>query len=139
MHVIYSDQSEGFEPGKVYSNARYFESIRRGATSITVIGDYPNVVAAAEALGIPCEVIRDTPDDASDEPTSGGADQSAAGNAGELTVAKGPRGAFYLMRDGQRASAGFKTEAEALAAMPANEGDPKQEPEIAVDPIEDNR
>jgi hypothetical protein len=128
MHVIYSDQASGHEPGKAYSNPRYFESIRRGATSVTVVGDYPNVVAAAEALGIPCEVIPNAPSDPESEPL----------NEGEITVAKGPRGAFYLMQNGLRVSAGFKTEGEALEAMPANEGEAEQEPEAAVDPIEDN-
>jgi hypothetical protein len=34
-------------------------------------------------------------------------------------AAKGPRGLWYLMKDGQRISRGFDTEAEALASVSA--------------------
>jgi hypothetical protein len=116
MHVIYSDQASGFEPGQVYANPRYFESIRRGATSITVVGDHPNIVAAAEALGIPCDVVQ-TGEPDGDEPP-----EAIRAGEGSLSVAKGPRGAFYIVQNGKRVSSGFKTQAEAIAAVPSDDG-----------------
>lgn len=53
MKVIYSAQRNGFVPGNMYRNPRYFERVNTdGVNKITVIGDWPNVVAAYEAAGI---------------------------------------------------------------------------------------
>lgn len=53
MELIYSDQVDGFEAGKAYANPRYFRTLNPRATSVVVIGDWPDVVAAYEAAGIP--------------------------------------------------------------------------------------
>ena len=59
MKVIYSAQRNGFVPGNVYRNPRYFERVNTdGVNKITVIGDWPNVVAAYEAAGI--EVVQES-------------------------------------------------------------------------------
>jgi hypothetical protein len=56
MHVIYSTQSSDYIPGQRYSHPGYFSAIRDGVTKVTVIGEWPDVVAAYEAAGVPVEV-----------------------------------------------------------------------------------
>lgn len=51
--IIYSAQRSGFESGRVYENPRFFRSVNPHATSVVVIGDWPDVVAAYEAKKIP--------------------------------------------------------------------------------------
>lgn len=59
MKVVYSVQRNGFVPGNMYRNPRYFERVNTdGVSKITVIGDWPNVVAAYEAAGI--EVVQES-------------------------------------------------------------------------------
>jgi len=57
MELVYSNQKSGFETGKTYRNPQHFERPELGVTSVTVIGDWPNVVAAHEEAGIEVEVI----------------------------------------------------------------------------------
>ncbi|MBY6111211.1 hypothetical protein KUV74_12485 [Halomonas sp. DP1Y21-3] len=71
MHLIYTTRRRGFEPGRQYRNPRFFAGADKAATSVTVEGHHPDVVAAYEAAGIEIEVIgaeEPRPDDAeSDE------------------------------------------------------------------------
>ncbi|MAR74370.1 MULTISPECIES: hypothetical protein [unclassified Halomonas] len=71
MHLIYTTRRRGFEPGRQYRNPRFFAGADKAATSVTVEGHHPDVVAAYEAAGIEVEVIgtdEERPDDAeSDE------------------------------------------------------------------------
>lgn len=58
MNIVYSTQRSGFLPGVIYRNPRYFQRpMAEGATRVTVVGDWPAVVAAYEAQGVPVEVV----------------------------------------------------------------------------------
>ncbi|MCO4316336.1 hypothetical protein M8997_004005 [Phyllobacterium sp. 21LDTY02-6] len=57
FELTYSDQGSGFEKGRRYANPRFFSSVRAGVNAVTVIGDYPKIVEAYEAKGIPVTVI----------------------------------------------------------------------------------
>lgn len=57
FELTYSDQGSGFDKGKRYANPRFFSSVRAGVSAVTVIGDYPKIVEAYEAAGIPVTVV----------------------------------------------------------------------------------
>lgn len=51
--IVYSTQRTGFDPTKVYRNPRYFErAMADGVSRVTVVGDWPSVVAAYKAAGV---------------------------------------------------------------------------------------
>jgi len=50
--LIYSTQATGYEPGRAYSNPRFFTTPREGVTRVIVIGDWPKVVSAYKAVGV---------------------------------------------------------------------------------------
>ena len=52
-HIIYSAQRSGFESGQVYENPKFFNGVvNKVATSVTVIGDWPDVVTAYKKAGV---------------------------------------------------------------------------------------
>lgn len=54
MEIIYSAQRRNFEPGRVYHNPKYFDGrISKHATSVLIIGDWPEVEEAYRAAEIP--------------------------------------------------------------------------------------
>lgn len=55
--IVYSAQESGFEPGLTYRNPRYFQSPLGKPEKVIVVGSWPNVVAAYEALGVPVEAV----------------------------------------------------------------------------------
>ena len=56
MELTYSNQVDGFDPEKRYRNPEHFDKPEAGVTSVLVIGDWPSVVDAYEALGIDVSV-----------------------------------------------------------------------------------
>ena len=52
MELTYSNQLQGFDPDKRYRNPEHFDKPEAGVTSVIVMGNWPNVVAAYEAVGI---------------------------------------------------------------------------------------
>jgi hypothetical protein len=56
VKIIYSDQSDNFIPGVSYENPHYFSFPTFSATEVLVIGEWPAVVHAYEAIGIPVSV-----------------------------------------------------------------------------------
>lgn len=52
MELTYSNQLNGFDPEKRYRNPEHFDKPEAGVTSVLVIGDWPSVVNAYEAVGI---------------------------------------------------------------------------------------
>jgi hypothetical protein len=56
FELVYSAQKTDFEPGKRYANPRFFSAVREGVSRVTVIGDWPDVVKAYEAVGVPVTV-----------------------------------------------------------------------------------
>ena len=57
MELVYTNQLDGFEPGKRYRVPGLFRSVERDATAVTVVGDYPQIVAAYEDAGVEVKVI----------------------------------------------------------------------------------
>lgn len=55
MHIVYSTQRNGFEPGVRYENPKYFEKLPAGVTSATIVGDWPRVREACEAADVKVE------------------------------------------------------------------------------------
>lgn len=58
MKLIYTTQTSGFEDGLAYRNPQYFERTEAGAERVTVVGDWPAVVAAYEATGAEVKTIK---------------------------------------------------------------------------------
>lgn len=55
IEVIYSQQSSDFLKGRAYANPRHFTTPRVDVSKVFVVGDWPKVVEAYEALGVPVE------------------------------------------------------------------------------------
>lgn len=53
--ILYSQQASGFIPGQAYANPRFFSSPRSGVSKVFLVGDWPDIRAAYENLGIPVE------------------------------------------------------------------------------------
>lgn len=56
MELTYSNQLNGFDAEKRYRNPEHFDKPEAGVTSVLVIGDWPSVVNAYEAVGIDVSV-----------------------------------------------------------------------------------
>lgn len=56
MELTYSNQLSDFDPEKRYRNPEHFDKPEAGVTSVLVIGDWPSVVDAYEAVGIDVSV-----------------------------------------------------------------------------------
>jgi len=56
MELTYSNQLNGFDPEKRYRNPEHFDKPEAGVSSVLVIGDWPSVVEAYEAVGIDVSV-----------------------------------------------------------------------------------
>ena len=55
IEIIYSQQATDFIPGRAYSNPRFFSSPRSGVSKVFLVGDWPDIRAAYENLGVPVE------------------------------------------------------------------------------------
>lgn len=67
FELIYSQQSTDYKPGAAYSNPRFFSTPRQGVSKVYLVGDWPKIRAAYEALGV--EVVRLDADAAMAQPT----------------------------------------------------------------------
>lgn len=56
MELVYSTQNSDFDPEKRYRNPAHFDRPEAGVTHAVVIGDWPKVVDAYEALGVEVSV-----------------------------------------------------------------------------------
>ncbi|AHZ77252.1 MULTISPECIES: hypothetical protein [Pseudomonas] len=57
MELIYTTQRSGFDPGKRYRNPLHFQHAEDGVEEVVVIGDWPKVVEAYEAVGVEVTVV----------------------------------------------------------------------------------
>lgn len=57
MELVYSTQNSDFDPEKRYRNPAHFDRPEAGVTHAVVIGDWPKVVDAYEALGVEVSVL----------------------------------------------------------------------------------
>lgn len=58
MELVYSTQNSDFDPEKRYRNPAHFDRPESGVTHAVVIGDWPKVVDAYEALGVGVSVLQ---------------------------------------------------------------------------------
>lgn len=94
IELIYSQQSGDFIEGRAYSNPRFFSTPRQGVSKVYLVGDWPKIRAAYEALGVPVERL--------DEQAAIAA--PAVYEAAEALVEAAPadeRGAIYIPEDFQ--------------------------------------
>ena len=61
MRIIYTAQKSGFEAGNDYRHPKWFTKPQpNGQAEITIVGDWPAVKSAYEAIGV--KVLGDKPD-----------------------------------------------------------------------------
>ena len=110
MELVYTNQFDGFEPGKRYRVPGLFRSIERNATAVTVVGDYPEIVTAYEDAGVDVEVV------ALLEPVVVGTQAVASGELSQLLAAlQDESGAMVLLVDGLEAGEIHRPESGELA------------------------
>lgn len=110
MELVYTNQLDGFEPGKRYRVPGLFRSIERDATAVTVVGDYPEIVTAYEDAGVDVEVV------ALLEPVVVGTQAVASGELSQLLAAlQDESGAMVLLVDGLEAGEIYRPESGELA------------------------
>lgn len=84
MKIIYTTQTRDFKDGFAYRNPRYFAAAEKGATEVTVVGDWPAVVEAYGKLGIDAKVSKTKAQSKkSEENKSGDGESGAPGQQGE--------------------------------------------------------
>ena len=110
MELVYTNQFDGFEPGKRYRVPGLFRSIERDATAVTVVGDYPEIVTAYEDAGVDIEVV------ALPEPVVVGTRAVVSGELSQLLAAlQDESGAMVLLVDGLEAGEIHRPESGELA------------------------
>lgn len=110
MELVYTNQLDGFEPGKRYRVPGLFRSIERDATAVTVVGDYPEIVTAYEDAGVDVEVV------ALPESAVVGTQAVASGELSQLLAAlQAESGAMVLLVDGLEAGEIHRPESGELA------------------------
>jgi len=110
MELVYTNQLDGFEPGKRYRVPGLFRSVERDATAVTVVGDYPEIVTAYEDAGVDVEVV-ELP-----APVVFGAQAIASGELSKLLAdLQGESEAMVLMVDGLEAGEIHRPESGDLA------------------------
>lgn len=57
IELIYSQQSGDFIEGRAYANPRFFTTPRADVSKVLLVGEWPAVQEAYEALGVPVERI----------------------------------------------------------------------------------
>lgn len=110
MELVYTNQLDGFEPGKRYRVPGLFRSVERDATAVTVVGDYPEIVTAYEDAGVDVEVV-ELP-----APVAFATQAIASGELSKLLAdLQGESDAMVLLVDGLEAGEIHRPEAGALA------------------------
>ena len=110
MELVYTNQLDGFEPGKRYRVPGLFRSVERDATAVTVVGEYPEIVTAYEDAGVDVEVV------ALPEPVVVGTQAVASGELSQLLAAlQAESGAMVLLVDGLEAGEIHRPESGELA------------------------
>ncbi|KAA0946653.1 hypothetical protein FQ186_06790 [Pseudomonas sp. ANT_H14] len=110
MELVYTNQLDGFEPGKRYRVPGLFRSIERNATAVTVVGDYPEIVTAYEDAGVDVGVV------ALPEPVVVGTQAAVSGGLSKLLAAlQDESGAMVLLVDGLEAGEIHRPESGELA------------------------
>jgi hypothetical protein len=61
IELIYSQQSSDFVEGRAYSNPRFYSTPRSGISKVYLVGDWPQIAADYEALGVSVERLDTAP------------------------------------------------------------------------------
>jgi len=61
IELVYSQQSSDFDKSKAYANPRFFTTPRQDVGRVFIVGDWPEIVAAYEALGVSVERLDEAP------------------------------------------------------------------------------
>ncbi|WP_256575672.1 hypothetical protein [Pseudomonas sp. BTN1] len=110
MELVYTNQLDGFEPGKRYRVPGLFRSVERDATAVSVVGDYPEIVTAYEDAGVDVEVV-ELP-----APVAVGKQAIASGELSKLLAdLQGESDAMVLLVDGLEAGEIHRPKTGALA------------------------
>lgn len=110
MELVYTNQLDGFEPGKRYRVPGLFRSIERDVTAVIVVGDYPEIVTAYEDAGVDVEVV------ALPEPAVVGTQAVASGELSQFLAAlQAESSAMVLLVDGLEAGEIHRPESGELA------------------------
>lgn len=56
MKIIYAEKSTGIDEDASFQNPKYFERADKQASSVVIYGDYPEINAAYEGIGVEVEV-----------------------------------------------------------------------------------
>lgn len=91
IELIYSQQATDFIPGRAYSNPRFFTSPRSGVSKVFLVGDWPDIRAAYENLGVPVERLdaSEAERQASNIPLAPAPDRPAAEDPGSVVIPEG--------------------------------------------------
>jgi hypothetical protein len=91
IELIYSQQSTDYIPGRAYSNPRFFTSPRSGVSKVFLVGDWPDIRAAYENLGIPVERLdaSEAERQASNIPLAPAPARDAAEDPGSVVIPEG--------------------------------------------------
>ena len=108
MELTYSNQLNGFDPEKRYRNPEHFDKPEAGVTSVLVIGDWPRVVNAYEAVGIDVSVK-----EAKRVQLVGAADQAELVKA--IAALRAEHGSIQILIDGLEAGEIHRPESGELA------------------------
>lgn len=57
IELIYSQQASDFVAGRAYSNPRFFTTPRSGVSKVFLVGDWPEIRAAYENMGVPVKQL----------------------------------------------------------------------------------
>lgn len=57
IELIYSTQATNYAKGRAYSNPRFFSTPRQDVSKVLLVGEWPNIRKAYEALNIPVERV----------------------------------------------------------------------------------
>jgi hypothetical protein len=61
VDLIYSQTLHPLSKGRTHRNPRFFTAAESGAATVHVVGDWPNIVGAYEAAGVPVTVVDGLP------------------------------------------------------------------------------
>lgn len=90
IEIIYSQQSSDFIEGRAYANPRFFSTPRQGVTKVFIVGEWPKIRAAYEALGVQVEQLGEAP--AAEAPVTAEPSSELAAKIRAMPKARKPKG-----------------------------------------------
>lgn len=119
--IVYSAQESGFLPGFVYRNPNYFSAPLGKPEKIIIVGNWPHIRAAYEAIGTEVEVVSAAEwiraEGELPPPEPKGQSEPDPGDAPR--VGKGPGGRWYIRSGNKNLCGPYDTEEAANDAFAA--------------------